>query len=206
MEDADLARRHHPLLIALLTSSAFAVACATLPEPAPPDAVSAAGPTIEPAPPPPVRREITAGIELPVDALPDFYALPETPPDLLSRAGRASARRGRRTRSRPVGNRAHVDAHPDLAPADVGHTLATARADLETFMERLVLEGDRWYTHDLEGPDDATSHIRAMLTDTSLSIPVDEGDLSLGTWQGIFLCEFRNSGGSRKLVLTAIGV
>ncbi len=67
----------------------------------------------------------------------------------------------------------------------------TARADLETYMERIVPEKDRWYTHDLEGPDDATSHIRAMLTDTSLTIPVDDGNLSLGTWQGIYIFEHR---------------
>src|SRR5215208_983883 len=68
----------------------------------------------------------------------------------------------------------------------------TARADLETFMERLVPERQAWYTHDLEGPDDATSHIRSMLTDTSLTIPVDEGKLSLGTWQGIYIFEHRS--------------
>ena len=60
----------------------------------------------------------------------------------------------------------------------------TARADLETFMERLVPERDAWYTHDLEGPDDATSHIRAMLTDTSLTIPVDDGKLVVGYLAG----------------------
>ena len=88
-----------------------------------------------------------------------------------------------------------------LAQVFVHHTSAslvmsenwdpTARADLETFMERLVPEKDSWYTHDLEGPDDATSHIRAMLTDTSLTIPIDDGDLSLGTWQGIYVFEHR---------------
>jgi secondary thiamine-phosphate synthase enzyme len=67
----------------------------------------------------------------------------------------------------------------------------TARADLETFMERTVSEKDTWYTHDLEGPDDATSHIRSMLTDTSLTIPIDDGKLSLGTWQGIYVFEHR---------------
>ncbi len=82
----------------------------------------------------------------------------------------------------------------------------TARADLETFMERLVSEGDRWYTHDLEGPDDATSHIRAMLTDTSLTIPVDDGKLSLGTWQGIYIFEHRARGkaGHRRNVLMRV--
>ncbi|WKZ35494.1 MAG: secondary thiamine-phosphate synthase enzyme YjbQ [Anaerolineales bacterium] len=82
----------------------------------------------------------------------------------------------------------------------------TARADLETFMERLVPERDSWYTHDLEGPDDATSHIRAMLTDTSLIIPIDDGDLSLGTWQGIYIFEHRTRGkaGHRRKVLMRV--
>ena len=82
----------------------------------------------------------------------------------------------------------------------------TARADLETFMERLVPGGDRWYTHDLEGPDDATSHIRSMLTDTSLTIPVDEGTLSLGAWQGIYLFEHRSNPHRRKVLMRVLGM
>ncbi|HMV95328.1 MAG TPA: secondary thiamine-phosphate synthase enzyme YjbQ [Anaerolineales bacterium] len=82
----------------------------------------------------------------------------------------------------------------------------TARADLETFMERLVPEQDSWYTHDLEGPDDATSHIRSMLTDASLTIPVDEGDLSLGTWQGIYIFEHRARPHRRKLLMRVLSV
>ena len=82
----------------------------------------------------------------------------------------------------------------------------TARADLETFMERIVPEGGGWYTHDLEGPDDATSHIRAMLTDTSLTIPVDDGKLSLGTWQGIYLFEHRSRPHMRKVLVRALSV
>ena len=82
----------------------------------------------------------------------------------------------------------------------------TARADLETFMERLVPEQDRWYTHDLEGPDDATSHIRSMLTDTSLTIPVDDGELSLGTWQGIYIFEHRSKPHRRKVLVRVLGV
>ena len=82
----------------------------------------------------------------------------------------------------------------------------TARADLETFMERLVPEGDKWYTHHLEGPDDATSHIRAMLTDTSLTIPVDDGNLYLGTWQGIYLFEHRSHSHRRSVIIRALSV
>jgi len=80
----------------------------------------------------------------------------------------------------------------------------TARADLETFMERLVPEGDIWYTHDFEGPDDATSHIRSMLTDTSLTIPVDDGNLSLGTWQGIYVFEHRSRPHRRKVLMRVL--
>lgn len=82
----------------------------------------------------------------------------------------------------------------------------TARADLETFMERLVPEKDAWYTHNLEGPDDATSHIRAMLTDTSLTIPVDGGDLSLGTWQGIYIFEHRARPHRRSVLVRVLRV
>lgn len=67
----------------------------------------------------------------------------------------------------------------------------TARADLQTALERLVPERDTWYTHHLEGPDDATSHIRTMLTDSSLTIPIDDGRLMLGAWQGVYLFEHR---------------
>ena len=67
----------------------------------------------------------------------------------------------------------------------------TAQADLETSLEKLVPEVAGWYSHDLEGSDDATSHIRSMLTDTSLTIPIDSGMLSLGTWQGVYLFEHR---------------
>jgi secondary thiamine-phosphate synthase enzyme len=82
----------------------------------------------------------------------------------------------------------------------------TARADLETFMERLVPERDTWYSHHLEGPDDATSHIRSMLTDTSLTIPIDDGDLSLGTWQGIYIFEHRARPHSRKVFLRVLSM
>ena len=82
----------------------------------------------------------------------------------------------------------------------------TARADLETFMERLAPEGDRWYTHMLEGDDDATSHIRAMLTDTSLTVPVDDGNLSLGTWQGIYVFEHRARPHRRMVLLRVLSV
>ena len=77
----------------------------------------------------------------------------------------------------------------------------SARHDLERWLARLVPEGDPFYTHDTEGPDDMPAHIRAALTATSLSIPIMNGKLVLGTWQGIYLWEHRRRGSARELVL-----
>jgi len=77
----------------------------------------------------------------------------------------------------------------------------TAKRDLERWLNRLVPEGDPFYTHDAEGPDDMPSHLKAALTATSLSIPVVDGSLSLGTWQGIYLWEHRRRGSRRELVV-----
>jgi secondary thiamine-phosphate synthase enzyme len=82
----------------------------------------------------------------------------------------------------------------------------SARADLETALEKLVPESDRWYTHRAEGPDDAASHIRATLTDTSLTIPVDAGRLTLGTWQGIYLFEHRSASHRREVWVRVMDV
>ncbi len=82
----------------------------------------------------------------------------------------------------------------------------SARADLETYMERNVPEGEQWYTHTLEGADDATSHIRAMLTDVSLQIPVDNGELSLGQWQGIYIFEHRAHSYQRRVLMRVLDV
>lgn len=81
----------------------------------------------------------------------------------------------------------------------------SARADLERWLNRLVPEKDRLYTHTAEGPDDMPSHIKAVLTVTSLSIPVIDYNLSLGTWQGIYLWEHRTSGHIRKIAVNIIG-
>ena len=79
-----------------------------------------------------------------------------------------------------------------------------ARRDLEKFFERLVPESGE-YEHDDEGPDDSTSHIRMALTRTSEVVPVGEGKLQLGTWQGIFLFEHRRAPHHRKIVVTVMG-
>jgi secondary thiamine-phosphate synthase enzyme len=67
----------------------------------------------------------------------------------------------------------------------------SARQDLERFLEHLVPEGESWYRHTMEGKDDSPSHMRSILTATSLSIPIDGGELQLGTWQGVYLFEHR---------------
>ncbi len=77
----------------------------------------------------------------------------------------------------------------------------SARRDLEAWLARLVGEDDPLYTHTDEGPDDMPSHIRAALTSTTLSIPIDQGSLCLGTWQGIYLWEHRRHPKTRTLVV-----
>ena len=74
--------------------------------------------------------------------------------------------------------------------------------DFETFMSRLVPENKSLFTHTLEGPDDMPAHIKTSLFGPSLTIPITDHKLNLGTWQGIWLCEFRNQSQRRKLVLT----
>jgi secondary thiamine-phosphate synthase enzyme len=77
----------------------------------------------------------------------------------------------------------------------------SARRDLENWLNRLVPERDPLYTHTSEGPDDMPSHIKAALTAASLSIPILDGDLGLGTWQGIYLWEHRRHAGARRLLV-----
>ena len=82
----------------------------------------------------------------------------------------------------------------------------SAKMDLEAFMDRLVPENQPWHRHTLEGSDDSPSHMRAMLTQTSFTIPIDDGRLSLGTWQGIYLFEHRERGHQRRVLLRCLAV
>lgn len=82
----------------------------------------------------------------------------------------------------------------------------TARRDLTTFLEKLVPENQPWYQHTLEGPDDSSSHLRALLTPVSLTIPVDEGQLSLGTWQGLYLIEHRTHPQRRSVLVRCLSI
>lgn len=79
------------------------------------------------------------------------------------------------------------------------------RTDLEAIFNHLVKEREAYYEHTLEGPDDMPAHAKAVMAGVSLTIPITNGRLNLGTWQGIYLCEFRYSGGGRKVVATVVG-
>jgi secondary thiamine-phosphate synthase enzyme len=115
-----------------------------------------------------------------------------------------------------------VEAFPDIKLINIGqlhvfikHTSAsltinenadhTVRLDFESSMNQLVPENQSYYQHTIEGPDDMPAHIKASLLGSSVSIPITNGTLNLGTWQGIFLCEHRDHARSRTLVLTAFG-
>jgi len=78
----------------------------------------------------------------------------------------------------------------------------TVLVDFETAFNKLIPDGYRDFIHTMEGPDDMPAHIKSALTGNSLTIPITNSRLNLGTWQGIYLCEFRNRAGARKLVLT----
>ena len=115
-----------------------------------------------------------------------------------------------------------VDAVPELGSLARGiatlfmkHTSASltlnenaspdVRRDFAEWFDRAVPDGAGYFAHTLEGPDDMPAHIKASLTDSSLTIPVARGSLALGTWQGIYLCEHRDNGGARTVVFTAFG-
>jgi secondary thiamine-phosphate synthase enzyme len=115
-----------------------------------------------------------------------------------------------------------LDAVPDLDRIEVGlanvfmqHTSASltlnenaspdVRRDFSAWFDRAVPDGADYFAHTLEGPDDMPAHLKTSLTGSSLTIPVSQGSLALGTWQGIYLCEHRDDGGSRRVVFTAFG-
>lgn len=79
------------------------------------------------------------------------------------------------------------------------------RVDMKSIFDRLVREREPYYLHTMEGDDDMPAHAKASIIGPSLTIPITDGQLNLGTWQGIYLCEFRDYGGSRKVVATITG-
>ncbi len=115
-----------------------------------------------------------------------------------------------------------VEALPELADVRVGlvhlfilHTSAAltlnenaspeVRHDFATWFDRAAPDGAPYWTHTLEGDDDMPAHVKAALLGSSLTLPISAGRLALGTWQGIYLCEFRDAGGARSLVSTVLG-
>lgn len=110
-----------------------------------------------------------------------------------------------------------LDAVGDLPDAGLMHVLIqhtsagltlnenadpSVRDDFESFMNHLIPENHPSYSHIFEGPDDMPAHLKASVIGNSVTVPITGGRLNLGTWQGIYLCEFRNRGGSRRLVIT----
>ena len=81
----------------------------------------------------------------------------------------------------------------------------TVRSDFESHMNKMVPENAPYYKHTLEGPDDMPAHLKNAILGCSLTVPVTEGKFNLGTWQGIYLCEHRNNGGKRKILITING-
>ncbi|MFC3559922.1 secondary thiamine-phosphate synthase enzyme YjbQ [Pedobacter jamesrossensis] len=115
-----------------------------------------------------------------------------------------------------------VNAFPELKQIKIGicqvfiqHTSAsltinenadpTVRIDFEMYFNKAVPENDPDYEHDYEGSDDMPAHLKSALLGNSVTIPITNGNLALGTWQGIYLCEHRNYGGRRKIIVTAWG-
>ena len=80
----------------------------------------------------------------------------------------------------------------------------SVRADFRTFIDKLVPENERYFTHTLEGSDDMPAHLKSSIFGQSINIPIKNRQLMLGTWQGIYLCEFRDYGGSREIVITVM--
>jgi len=101
---------------------------------------------------------------------------------------------------------AHVFIRHTSASLALGENASPAvRRDLRTFFDAAVPEEAGYWTHTLEGPDDMPAHVKAVLTGSSLTLPVAEGRLALGVWQGIYLCEHRDAASGRELMVTAWG-
>ncbi len=110
---------------------------------------------------------------------------------------------------------ARADIQTGLCQVFIHHTSASlilsenadpdVRRDLESFMARLVPDGDPLFRHTAEGPDDMPAHVRSVLTQSALSLPVTDGRCALGTWQGIYLWEHRSAGHRRRMTVTVTG-
>ena len=85
------------------------------------------------------------------------------------------------------------------------NTDPTVRDDFESHFNQIIPEQQGYYSHTMEGPDDMPAHLKSSILGASINIPITNGKLNLGTWQGIYLCEHRNRGGSRKIIATVNG-
>jgi secondary thiamine-phosphate synthase enzyme len=124
--------------------------------------------------------------------------------------------RGTYDLTRRVSDEVHTSGvREGLATVFIHHTSAsliicenadpTVRSDLEAFVARLVHDGDPMFEHDDEGPDDMPAHVRTVLTQTSIGIPIERGALALGTWQGLYLWEHRTAPHRRRITVTILG-
>lgn len=95
--------------------------------------------------------------------------------------------------------------HTSAAIAINENADASVRSDFSTFINNLVPDGQKIFKHTLEGEDDMPAHIKSSIFGQSITIPITSHRMNLGTWQGIYLCEFRNYGGSRNLIITVFG-
>ena len=95
--------------------------------------------------------------------------------------------------------------HTSCALSINENAVTDVRTDMEKILNRMVKENEPYYDHTLEGADDMPAHAKSSLIGVSITIPITNGRLNLGTWQGIYLCEFRNYGGPRKIVATIYG-
>lgn len=101
---------------------------------------------------------------------------------------------------------AHVFCHHSSAGLTLNENAdPTVRADFESHFNHMVPEGAPYYRHTLEGPDDMPAHLKTSLVGSSVVVPVTDGRLSLGTWQGIYLCEFRDRPARRRITVTLVG-
>lgn len=94
--------------------------------------------------------------------------------------------------------------HTSAAIAINENADSTVRKDFESFFNKLIPDNTSWFSHNSEGDDDMPAHLKASLIGQSLSIPITNYRLNLGTWQGIYLCEFRNNGGRRRFTVTIL--
>ena len=94
--------------------------------------------------------------------------------------------------------------HTSCALSICENAAPDVRQDMEGIYDRLVPEDQPYFLHTLEGSDDMPSHAKSIITGVSINIPITNGRLNLGTWQGIYLCEFRNEGGARRIVATIL--